>query len=380
MKYILIIITCINFLYAAPRQLYSIQDLEVLESNNNFREFFQHALDIRPSRRNSTWSEMCMNMAQAYMSDLRSNGISAKDREALLQVLKYPTLKRDEFFIEKRDQFLAYMLGDYAQKNNSETTMKFASEVFEQFRGKPILGILITTNLYPKIKAKKEHLKHLDFFKDITSQMMKSKFSEFYCGKEPIDEMLVDQIFYQNLNPKDIHKDCMSKLLPRLEKTLYSDNNQKRNIAYKFLAKNKYLKPKDEAYYHTLNLLYGKKLNKSEWDPVIRSLKILGENHPYRQKIMNKITKADPYPDLMFKVYSEKQLISLTRLLARYFPEYLDRYALDCLDYLSGKRKFKNGNPTPHCHRYMQISTRSKSSPVQVLERYDDIVNGWKKN
>ncbi|MCO4754768.1 MAG: hypothetical protein KC478_09800, partial [Bacteriovoracaceae bacterium] len=47
--------------------LYDIKDLEVLESNKSYREFLDHALDIRPSDRKKQWTEMVNNMAVGFL-------------------------------------------------------------------------------------------------------------------------------------------------------------------------------------------------------------------------------------------------------------------------------------------------------------------------
>jgi uncharacterized protein YcaQ len=41
---------------------YSMVDLEALEKEQSFGEFFAHALDIRPSERNDYWKTMVQNM------------------------------------------------------------------------------------------------------------------------------------------------------------------------------------------------------------------------------------------------------------------------------------------------------------------------------
>jgi len=379
LKFFLHLFIFTQVVLAAPRQLYTLNDLEALESNNNFREFFAHALDIRPSKRNKTWTQMCMSMAESFMRELRKKSINDEDRKLLLKVFDYPGLKNDEFFIERRDQFLAHIIEDYSKNHSHKETVQLAKDIYNNFQGKAILGIHISKKLYPIVKSQEEHLVYLDFFENITAPMLKSKFSEFYCGKAPINELIVDLIFYNNLGPKEMHQDCMNKVLPELEKKLYGQNNKERQSSYEFLARYGHLKQKDRAHYHILNLFYGQKYEKNEWDPIIKALKVIGDNYEYRSKIMQIIKEHDPYPDNLFKLYSEKQLIGLTRLISRYFPEYLDRYTNQCLNYLSGKKSFKNGNPTPNCHRYMKISEQSKSSPEQVLKQYDEIVNGWRR-
>ena len=45
---------------------YTLADLEVLVSEESHKEFFQHALDIRPSERQDAWKSMVSKMGDLY--------------------------------------------------------------------------------------------------------------------------------------------------------------------------------------------------------------------------------------------------------------------------------------------------------------------------
>ena len=367
----------ININYAAPRQIYNMSDLKALSSNNAYLEFFEHAKDIRPSKRDKDWQDMCLKMAKSFMNSYAKKDISEQDFQMISSVLSYPHFDKDELFIEKRERFLAKIIGRYAQNNLDEEVIKMTSKLYKEFKNTKYFGLYISENLWNTFKKNDVHNKHIDFFNDLLTPLTRSKFSEFYCHKSPTKDVLVYMIVKQSKRIQ-VHQDCQKKLIPSIESYLYQNNNQERKRAFKYLSSIKEIKPKDLATYHVLNLLNGKKIAKNNWDKTIDALNYFKENYTVRQSTMDILDKYDPYPDTYFNVYEKKQLKALTRILSKSFPEYIDRYAKDCLDYLSGKVVFRNGNPTPHCHRYMEISKESKSSPEQVLIQYDHIMNSWK--
>ena len=54
------------------KNLYSLADLEVLQKGKSYEEYFEHARDILPSKRNEYWIEMLSSMAIDYVDELRS--------------------------------------------------------------------------------------------------------------------------------------------------------------------------------------------------------------------------------------------------------------------------------------------------------------------
>lgn len=354
-----------------------MNDLNALVKNGAYLEFFEHAMDIRPSLRNEKWQKMSLKMAQKYMQEMNGKILNKEEIDKIISVLQYPHFNQDEFFLEKREKFLASLVENYSLSNSTRDTMLFANKIYKDFKKTKYFGLYITKKLYPIFKRKGVYQQNLKFFQQLLTSLTQSKFSEFYCHKTPLKEILTDSVLSNNVLPK-LHLDCMKKLIPQIEKHLYAENSIMRKQSYKFLNKHKVLKSSDQAKYHILNLLNGKKVEKKNWTPVISSLEYFKNNYKVRMETLEILSEYDPYPDNFYLIYSNKQLKSLTRLLSKSFPEYLDRYTKNCLNYLSGKVSFPNGNPTPNCHRYMKISKESKSSPQQVLNQYDYIMNSWK--
>ena len=51
----------------AQKVIYNMQDLRVLKAQESFLEFFDHALDIKPSLRDTEWSKMTEQMGIAWL-------------------------------------------------------------------------------------------------------------------------------------------------------------------------------------------------------------------------------------------------------------------------------------------------------------------------
>jgi len=52
---------------AASDNGYTLTDLEALEKELSYSEFFTHAMDLRPSERTDYWKKMVENMGESYL-------------------------------------------------------------------------------------------------------------------------------------------------------------------------------------------------------------------------------------------------------------------------------------------------------------------------
>ena len=380
LKYILAVLfisTLANYsLNAAPRQLYSFQDLQALVDSNGYIEFFDHALDIRPSKRNEKWQKMCFQMAQLYMKSSLKKSLNKKKIEKILEVLAYPHFDQDEIFISKREKFLAKLIKHFASNHTLEEVKELSLRISDNFKTTKYYGYFVTESLFKHYKMK-ELEAHSSFFYQLLTPLLKSQYSEFYCHKHPTRTVL-KRLILNNGKKVKVHKDCLNKLYSSIEEELYNPNSMIRVRAYTYLKQHKKLSEDEHATYHVLNLINGRKVSDNEWNTVLSSLDVFKNNSQLRKSTMDVIEKYDPYPDNFLKTYKNKRLAALSRMLARSFPEYLDRYTHSCLSFLNGKKTYPKGNPTPNCHRYMEISKQSKSSPNEVLQQYDHIMNSWK--
>ena len=84
--------------------LYTLEDLTILKKQKNYFEFLNHALDIRPSKRDKNWDKMVQDMAVGFISSITAKKQISKDHFLFIEkLLSWPSLKNDEFFIIKRN-------------------------------------------------------------------------------------------------------------------------------------------------------------------------------------------------------------------------------------------------------------------------------------
>ena len=103
-------------------QLFSMEDLSILKTQKNFKEFLAHALDIRPSKRNKKWEEMVQNMATGHISSVLDKKQFSKYNFSFIEsLLSWPTLKTDEFFLIKRNKFgVSYLKKCFKEEKNKK--------------------------------------------------------------------------------------------------------------------------------------------------------------------------------------------------------------------------------------------------------------------
>jgi hypothetical protein len=359
---------------------YELKDIEALISTDNYQEFFEHIYDVRPSERTDIWKSSVEAMAEKYIALLKNQKIQKEDFDLLTDIFEITHLKQDEFFREKRDSILIKYLSEYVSENTNEDIVKTALNLSKKYPENIRFHVnIINTITLKLLELEQNTLKYLDQTRQITQKITSSPFSEFYCGKNPLSKVLKTQIYFLKNTWQTFDPTCLEKLVTHIRDDLNSENIIKRQKAYTFLDNQKKLTQKEKAKYHVVNMIYGMKYEKEEWDMVFESLKYLGEHHQQREDLINILKKHDPFPDTVFQIHDDKKTIGLSRIISRYFPEFLDKYTHYCLTYLSGEKKYPHGNPTPNCHRYMKISKKSQSSPDTVQTQYDEIMNAWKK-
>lgn len=358
---------------------YNLKDIEALVSTENYQEFFDHIYDLRPSERDESWEKIVLAMAEKYISALKVRKVEKSDYKLLKSIFSITHLKNDEFFREKRDQILIKYVSENFDSLKASDIITKSKELSRKYAENISFHVNLISTIYPYISANDTHLKYLDDLNQITSEITSNPFSEFYCDKSPLNLVLKTEIYYKNELTKTYDKSCLKKLMSFIRDDLDNQNMVIRNKAFKFLTKFGELSKEEKANFHIINMVYGMKYKKSEWDDVFNSLEYLGTNDKMRRSLLEKLQKHDPFPDVVFKIHDNKKTEGLSRLISRYFPEFLDKYTQFCLSYLSGEVKYPFGNPTPNCHRYMEISKKSKSSPEAVLYQYDEIMNSWKK-
>ena len=346
-RFILPISLCFSLLGMAETILYNSQDLDVLAKNKNFREYLDHAMDLKPSKRDQKWEKQLEEMGLGYLDFISAQRkTNLADIERVKKISHYKVFYDNEFFIKKRDFYFLKDLKECLDDTKANCKVK-ANNYFLDFKH----DILFSKDLVNLLKA---YPKVFDDLWPFARPLVKNTLSEFYCDKSPIKELVIEKIMSTtdlNKIKKTIHKDCIKVVTPYLKKYLTDKNSQIRDKAYSLMFKNENLKQEDEGLYSTYSFLSKASLSNTEVDSIIKSFKNLKNNYKTRNEVLGELKTWPHFPDSAF---SQEDASLKIKVINRYFPEILDYYSSTCLDYLKGRKTFTKGNPTPHCHKFFK--------------------------
>lgn len=355
MKGLFLILIAISFNCGSATQ-YTMADLEVLVSEGNFQEFFQHALDIRPSERQEAWKTMVIKMADTLTKVVLQK--SQNDRKDFLKIEELTTwnaLKDDDVFKMRRQEIgLRYLKKCLKSdtpcwddvksfwekdKNDAETAYKLA-----------------------ELTAGYENAPYSSW--NYLEVALQSNLSEFYCKKPFVMEALWGkiEIDYVKLGPEGdlmkkidqtLHPDCVPILISEARKRLLKPiHAHDRELSFQILKSQTKADQTTSDFFYTIYLLdnpsQGELFNYS-WNRI----KELGSSSLRREAVLDRIKGLDPLPDGIFSSLDETKKKVIARHFKTFFPEYFDFYALQCVNYYEGKGTFPNGNPTMHCPKLM---------------------------
>lgn len=355
---------------------YTLLDLEVLVSEDAHEEFFQHALDIRPSERLETWKSMVSRMADSYSRKVLSKSdISKNDYSTVEDLYSWPSLKNDDIYRSRRQAIGLRFLGKCLKadppcwnevklfwekdKSDPDTAFKLA-ELASLYESSPIPTW------------------------DFLEVALKSPLSEFYCKKDFAMNTLWSKIEmdYVKLGPvgdlmvkidKTIHPDCLPSLIKEAHKRLNTPPKVlDRELAFQILKSQSKDSQEISDFFYTVYLLdnpsKGELFNYS-WNRV----KELGGTVSRREKVLEKLKSLDPLPDTIFSTLDEKKKKVVLMHFKSYFPEYLDHYTDQCVSYYGGKGTFPAGNPTLHCQDFMNSELAPKIIDEFKIQKFEAV-------
>ncbi|WP_408096457.1 hypothetical protein ACJVC5_15565 [Peredibacter sp. HCB2-198] len=357
-------------------ETYSLADLEVLANEGSHYEFFQHALDIRPSERQEAWKTMVSKMGDQYSrSVLSKSEINRKDFHKIESLYDWPSLKSDDVFKVRRQEigqrFLrACLKGDNPCWNDLKA-------FWEKDKTDPEVSFKLAelTSIY-----KESPLSSWSFLE----VALKSNLSEFYCKKEFVMTALWGkiEIDYIKLGPEGdlmtkidhtIHPDCMPSLILEARKRLFSPPKMlDRELAFQILKSQTKADSFIQDFFYTVYLLdnpsQGELFNYS-WN----RLRELAQKSNRRDAVMKKMRELDPLPDGILASLDERKKRAILNHFKMYFPEYLNFYTDQCVLFYGGKGSFPTGNPTVNCQQFMDSELAPSIIDDFKIKQYQDV-------
>lgn len=344
---------------------YSLADLEVLRDGNNYSEFFQHAKDILPTKRDKHWQDMLSNMASDFVDNLRRrkkfDQTSFKKVESLA---KWPEQRRDEFFQVKRQAYaidyfkacLSSMTGDNPAPSKSQCQKQMTS--FWANSSKEVETayqlLLLQVGFFPGQVT-------WNYLQPIVS----SQVSNIYCEKPIVKEAFLDRLHDLNIEQENqsslefkiktmATEKCWKSINPNLQSAIEDLPTKESLNLFRIGNILKILSPEAQNIWLVRYFLEsptpGKTFNQA-WNVVGK----LSQNYDERMKVLNRLLRYDPLPGDVFSIRDKQKRRVLTVYLSENFPEYVQKYAKTCMDYLSGSQIFPRGNPTKECHDLIQM-------------------------
>lgn len=360
----------------SPASPYTLEDLEVLAAEDGHEEFFKHALDIRPSERQDAWKAMVSRMADTFSRKVLSKSeISKEEFTRIEDLFGWPTLKTDDIFRARRQTVGLRYLESCLKK--SSPCWNEVKSFWEKDKSDPDtafklaeLGSTYESSPIPTW--------------DFLEVALKSPLSEFYCKKNFAMNTLWAKIEmdYVKLGPegdllvqidRTVHPDCLPSLINESHKRLnHPPKVMDRELAFQILKSQSKANLEISDFFYTVYLLdnpsKGELFNYS-WNRV----KELGGTVARREKVLEKLKKLDPLPDTIFSTLDERKKKVVLMHFKAYFPEYLDHYTDQCVDYYGGKGSFPAGNPTMHCQEFMS----SELAPLIIddfkIQKYESV-------
>lgn len=367
--------------WASPEQKYSMADLEALEGQKSYQEFFKHALDILPSHRGEVWQEMVADMAVGLI-DFKTQRQDYKDEswDKIEELSLWPVLQSDEFFQTKRRRYFISYLKKCLE--NQESQKSACVQDIEKYWANSFKNIDLGLTLAKLIDKYSLQLNPWDYLQ----QAPLSELSHFYCSETLLQESLIGQLGHKlkdgpvPLNKWTEHIDqlmnpnCWEKLAIDLKQALMlrSTPQLTKDLLYQLLKAKKSIDKEREDLFLTVYLLEGPIVGDT-FNLAWTRLSKLAEDYERRKVLMSNIKQVDPLPGALFASPNEQKKDIIMRHIHQHFPEYFPYYAQTCLDYMSGQGEFPRGNPTIQCSDFFAVAKGKEWLQDQVKTRYSGL-------
>ncbi|MBF0297864.1 MAG: hypothetical protein HQK51_04045 [Oligoflexia bacterium] len=371
---------------------YTINDLQVLEAEKNYAEFFLHARDVRPESRDGEWKNLVSIMAESYIYDQKKKKIvDSKTISFLNSLLEWPILRGSIFFLDGRGKiglkFFKDKLSESSRESSKESSRdkKIFKEIlafWELNKDNPKLGLELL-----RLVIEYEGEKEIDPFvfiekgvgSELGAEICKDAEAKKYLVRH-LFEILLKEEEDSKINSylvKKISSSCWSQIVLNLKEMLTQPvyNNQNQLNAYRILKlKNAISLEEDELF--LITYILQAPINGAVFNNAWNEIKKLGKNYELRSKIFEKIKKIDPLPGKSFSIITQDRKRILLDHIHQNFPEYMDFYAKTCLEYLVGKRTFINGNPTMYCRDLFSSAEKFEKNnwvDLQLRRQYKEL-------
>ena len=331
---------------------YTLKDLEILEEQGSYPDFFRHAKDVRPALRGKSWERMVRHMAVAWVNFKLKRKMFDRDSFRTIEgIALWPTLRQDEFFQLKR--------GEYALKTFEHCFVTAEAKEYstcrkwmEHFWVRSNRLVMVGHNLAKLLVEQKQSGAWV-----FLSEVLSKEESKDYCKDSFIQDEFLKKISSDNGdNPENaFHPACWKAMVPGLRQHLLNGNGQGNDRLFEIFSEKGLLKQEEEDFYYVLFILNGPEVGKT-FNLAWNRMKSLGQDFSRREKVLQRLVKMDPLPDGVVGTNHLAKRKTLLEFFSLHFPEYFNHYSKVCLNYLEGRGSWPQGNPTVRCRDFFRYT------------------------
>lgn len=347
---------------------YTFKDLQILEAESNYQEFFQHALDIRPSFRTKEYRNLVDSMANAFARSLsKKKLIEEKEFIMLSEVLALPGQKTNEEFKRLRGAIgITYFKEKTKTEDTRQKIIKFWQEDTQDFE----LGFKLAA-IYDKNPVTEYDKQTWAFYEEAA----KSEVADIYCRRPQLQEAAANYLNYKfndsHLNLKNLmsgimHSACWKELKTALKPALYNSSPEFAMNLYQLLKMDNQLTTEEKDYFSFVYIINGP-VNGDTFNESWNNLAELKSNNQKRQALLERLKTTENLPDRILGSYDETRKKVIVNYIQRNIPEYFDFYARECISFLKGEKSYPKGNPTLHCRELIELNESEQAQLVDSV-------------
>lgn len=368
-------------------QSYTQADLEALEKEQNYSEFFAHALDVRPTERTEYWQTMVQNMGEGYLKSLlKKNRLEEADFQQMERLTSWKALRSFEFFRIKRQEVATRWFTQCFQENSTpeSTCWKDLVAFWEVDRQEPDMAPRLLTLLMPYLgnsgdatnPLHRARLTVTPYF--ILRPLLTSPVAELQCKKPELQDILWQKLKTEwalNLKQKSFtsflkelaHESCWQALHERTHQLWQTGAMpEDLTLGYLFLKSQAALTENERDLFY-LSYLLNSPARGETFNLAWARIQELGKKPQLRDELLNTLKTWTPLPGELFNDLDLIKRRAVSRHLQRNFPEYLDHYAHVCVDFFGGKKRFPEGSPALHCRPLFDLAVSEKGLLPEAL-------------
>jgi hypothetical protein len=375
---------------------YNLEDLKVLKSEKNHREFLEHATDIFPEGRNELWKSMTTEVAENYLKELLAIAIiKTTDYQLVEKMAQWPVLLENEFIQKDRGLLgLRYL----KQCMNKTPDLPACAEQILFFYNQPkvYLPPEEKLGLAQLILDRSIELLALDFFTlrpwSIVQQVLLDPKASFYCQQPLVlklakNELLILANKHDSINQLETESlellgpSCYSQILKSYQNELSLKNIQSTSHEWVHWIKIGLLKDSffssgglhqnTQDLFLTLYLLNSPK--KSDLlNLAFNNLKKIHESANRRNFVLKKLAENSLYFGAIFTELKSPSQLLLVGQLSKTFPEYFDLYGKECLNFLHQKFKKLPKINSQECYGFAEFAGKNEWLSKDLQKKYID--------